>query len=344
MINIDNKKISDKSPVFIIAEAGVNHNGSFEMAKRLIDVAKRAGADAVKFQTFKAKDLAVKHAKKESYMKTKDKNQYDMLSRLELSNEDYKNLALYCKKKNIIFLSTPYDEPSADFLEKLNVSAFKIGSGEITHIPLIEHVAKKGLPVIISTGASNISEVSEAVRAIKRQGNNKIILLHCTSYYPAPFDQINLRVIQTLQKLFGVIVGYSDHTQGIAASIGAVALGARVIEKHFTSDKNLEGPDHKASIEPKELKELILNIRNIEKALGTPEKRPTKVEHEEITLGRRSIVASRNIIKGEIITSDMLAVKRPGTGLAPKYITKLIGKTAKNNIPKDTLLSLKQAL
>jgi len=344
IIKIHNKIIGNNQPVFIIAEAGVNHNGKLSLALKLVDAAVRAGADAIKFQTFITDKVITKNAEKETYMKTKDKSQYQMIKRLELSFKDFKKIAQYCAKKNIIFLSTPSDEQSADFLEDLGVGAFKIGSGEMTHIPFIEHVAKKGLPMIIATGASYIKEIAEVMQSVKKYGNNKIILLHCTSYYPAPFDQINLRALATIRKRFGVLVGYSDHTLGGAVSIGAVAMGACVIEKHFTLSKKLSGPDHCASLEPEEFKNLVSDIRNLEQALGSDEKRPTKIEHEERELGRRSIVVALPIKKGIKITSSMLAVKRPGYGLAPKYINKIIGHIARKDMPKDTLFALKDII
>jgi len=343
-IKIQNKIIGDGAPVFIIAEAGVNHNGKLSLALKLVDAAVKSGADAVKFQTFITDKVITLNAKKETYMKTKDKNQYQMIKRLELSFKDFKKIAQYCAKKKIIFLSTPSDEESADFLEDIGVSAFKIGSGEMTHIPLIEHVAKKGLPMIIATGASYIKEIAEVINAAKKCRNDKIILLHCTSYYPAPFDQINLRAIETIRKRFNVLVGYSDHTLGSAVSIGAVVLGACVIEKHFTLNKTLPGPDHRASLEPKEFSNLVCGIRTIEKSFGSPVKRPTKIEVEERELGRRSIVASSLIKKGTKITNSMLAVKRPGYGLAPKHINKIIGHIAKKDLPKDKMLSLKDII
>jgi len=338
IIKINNKLIGVGQPVFIIAEAGVNHNGKFSMALKLVDAAKKAGADAVKFQTFNTEEVVVCNAKKESYMKTNDKNQHQMLKRLELSASEFKKLAVYCAKKKIIFLSTPSERGNADFLEDLGVGAFKIGSGDITHIPLISHIAKKGLPIIISTGASYIHEISEAVRVIKAQGNNDIILLHCTSFYPAPYDQINLRALMTLQRKFKVPVGYSDHTLGSEVSVGAVALGACVIEKHFTLSRKLAGPDHKASLEPLELKDLVSKIRNLEQALGSSVKQPAKVEREERTLGRRSIVANTAIKKGIGIQKTMLGIKRPGTGLVPKYLSKVIGKKARRALKKDSLI------
>ena len=341
-IKINNyKSIGENMPVFVIAEVGVNHNGKLDMALKMVDEAKKAGADAVKFQTFKTDEVITKNAKKESYMQTKDKDQFQMIKRLELSYADFKKISSYCVRKKIIFLSTPSEEKSVDFLSEAGVGAYKVGSGELNHLPLLSYMAKKGLPMIVSTGASYLKEISEAVSVIKKRGNNKIVLLHCTSYYPAPYDQINLRAIQTLKKHFNVLVGYSDHTLGFGVTLGAVALGARVIERHFTLNKKLEGPDHRASLEPAELNRLIIEIRNLEKAFGSGIKKPEKIEKEERELGRRSVVAHQKISKGDIIKRDMLAIKRPGYGLAPKYVNKLLGKIAKKEISKDTLLSLR---
>jgi sialic acid synthase SpsE len=256
-----------------------------------------------------------------------------------LTDEEQKTLFLYCQKKKIIFLSTPYDEKSADSLEKLGVLAFKIGSGELNHIPLLKHVAKKGIPMIISTGGAYLKEVKEAISAIKKEGNNKIVLLHCTSLYPAPLKDVNLKAMLTLKKEFSLPVGYSDHTRGISISLAAVALGASVIEKHFTLSRNLSGPDHKASSEPREFKEMVRAIRDTEKALGSPVKKPVLAEKEERKLGWRSIVAKADIPKGKKIVKSMLVIKRPGTGIKPKDLGKIIGKKAKRDIKSDSILT-----
>ena len=357
-IKIGNKLIGEGNPCFIIAEAGVNHNGKLELAKKLVDAAKKAGADAVKFQTFKAEALVIRDLPVEEYQKSERKeSQFEMLKRLELKEKDLKELALYCEKKRIIFLSTPYDQESADLVEKLGVLSFKISSSDLNNIPLLEHIAKKKRPMIISTGASYLREVKEAVRAVKKEGNKKIILLHCTSRYPAQLKEVNLKAILTLKKKFPFSAGYSDHTKGINVSLAAVALGASIVEKHFTLKKNLEGPDHKASLDPQELKTLVQGIRNIEKrltekekpenilkelnvqtAIGNGIKKPVKIEQEERALGWRSIVANKEIQKGEIIKKDMLAIKRPGTGIKPKYFWQIIGKTAKRKINEDALI------
>jgi len=341
-IKIEDKLISKKAPCFIIAEAGVNHNGDIKLAKELVDKAKEAKVDAIKFQTFKAENLVTKKAKKEKYQKTDSEEfQYSMLKRLELSESEQKKLVSYCKKKKIIFLSTPYDEESADLLEKLGVPAFKVGSGELTHLPLLKHIAKKKLPMIVSTGASYPREIEKAVKTIRKEGNNKIILLHCTSVYPTLVEEVSLKALQTIKKTFGLPVGYSDHTLGITIPIMAVTLGAAVLEKHFTLDKNLPGPDHKASLEPQELKEMVKAVREVEKALGSSIKKPAKSEREERKLGRRSITAKIDIPKGVKITKDMLIIKRPGTGIKPKYFDVVIGKIAQKKIKKDSLIAFK---
>lgn len=340
-IKISNKKINEKSTCFIIAEAGVNHNGKLELAKKMVDKAKEAGADAVKFQTFISEDLVTRDIPMEEYQKRntgKKETQLEMLKKLELSRKDFIELKKYCEKKGIIFLSTPFDEGSVDFLEKLGVQAFKISSGDITDLPFLRYIAKKKLPMIVSTGASYLEEVKEAVLAIKKEGNNKIILLHCTVNYPCPPEEVNLKSMITLGKEFDCLIGYSDHTFGIMAPIISVALGAKVLEKHFTLDRKLPGPDQKASLEPEELKEMVKIIRDTEKALGSFMKKPQKSESEERKLGRRSIVARIDILKGNKISKEMLITKRPGTGINPKHLYSIIGKIAKKDIKKDSLI------
>jgi len=339
-IKIGNKLIGDNQPCFIIAEAGVNHNGNLKLAKKLITAAKKAGADAVKFQTFRPESLLTKEAPISEYQKgKKQETQFELLTRLQLKEKDFKEISAFCKKEKIIFFSTPSDEKSADLLEKLGVPAFKISSSDQTHIPLLRHIAKKKLPIIMSTGASYLKEVKEAVRTIRKEGNKEIILLHNTSLYPLPLKDVNLKAMLTLKKEFGFPVGYSDHTRGINVSLAAVALGAKVIEKHFTLDRNLPGPDHKASLEPQELQSLVQGTREIETALlGSGQKKPVKDEGQERELGWRSIVVEKDISKGTIIKRDMLAVKRPGKGIRPKYLDKFLGKKAKKDIKADSLI------
>ena len=339
-IRIEDKLIGEEEPCFIIAEAGVNHNGSVELAKKLIDAAKDAGADAVKFQTFKAESVVVKDAQKAEYQKetTGEGSQYEMIKKLELAEEDFRELADYAEKKDIMFLSSPFDKESVDLLYELDVPAFKVGSGEITNFSLLRYIAKKGMPIILSTGMSILGEVEEALDVIRSEGVEDIILLHCVSNYPARIEDVNLRAMGTLKQAFKLPVGFSDHTLGITAPIAAVALGACVIEKHFTLDRNLPGPDHKASLEPDELKEMVKAIREVEKALGNGIKKPTKEEEEVKKVARKSIVAKVDISKDEIITEDMLDVKRPGTGIEPKYLKFIIGRKAKEDIKKDDVI------
>jgi len=343
-IKIGNKVINKESPCFIIAEAGVNHNGDIKLAKRLIDVAKDVSADAVKFQTFKAEDVVTKEVEMAEYQKKnikKKESQLEMLKKIELDYEDFKKLKKYADKKKIIFLSTPDSNKDVDILENL-VPAYKIGSGDLTNYPLLEKVAQKKKPIILSTGMATLKEVKEAEAVIKKQENDKIILLHCTTNYPCPMEEVNLKAMQTLKKEFNLPIGYSDHTLGILVPIMAVTLGAKVIEKHFTLDRNLPGPDHKASLEPKELKEMIMAIRGAEKAIGRGIKKPTENEKRIKNVSRKSIVAEIDIPSGIKITQNMLAIKRPGIGIAPKYFNKIIGRRAKKDIKKDELIEIKE--
>jgi N-acetylneuraminate synthase/N,N'-diacetyllegionaminate synthase len=340
-IKIGNKLIGEGESCFIIAEAGVNHNGDIKLAKKLVDVAKEAGADSVKFQTFKAERLVTYNARQAEYQIKnigKKESQYEMLKRLELSSSDFKKLKEYCDYKGIIFLSSPFDEESADLLENIGIVAFKLGSGEITNSPLLKHVAKKKLPIILSTGYSTMQEVEEAVKIIEKQGNKKIILLHCTSDYPLRLENVNLLAMKTMMDRFKYPVGYSDHTLGLTVPIAAVALGAKVIEKHFTLDRELPGPDHRASATPEELKLFVENIKDVLKLLGSSIKNPTKSEAQCIRLGRKSIVARTDIKKSSKINKDMLIIKRPGTGIYPRYLDKIIGRVAKRDIPKDAII------
>ena len=327
----------DQNRCFVIAEAGVNHNGDLDIAKKLIDKAVEAGADAVKFQTFKAEELVTKEAPKAQYQKitTGDGNQYEMLKKLELSESDYAVLKKYCEKKGILFLSTPFDFESVDILEKLDIPLYKVSSGDLTNLPLLKYIAKKHKPIILSTGMANLAEVEEAVHAIYEEGNEQIVLLHCTSNYPTAYEDVNLKAMLTLKEAFKLTVGYSDHTTGIEVPIAAVALGASVIEKHFTLDRNMPGPDHRASLEPDELKCMIDSIRNIEKAMGDGIKRCREVEEKSKFVSRKSVVARKNISKGQVITKDMLAYKRPCIGLEPKYTQFVLGKIANRDINKD---------
>lgn len=337
----DNKWIGKGEPVFIIAEVGVNHNGDISLAKRLVEVAAKAGADAVKFQTFKAENVVTKTAPKAEYQReTTDiaNSQFEMLKRLELSKQDFAELKDYCDQRGIIFMSTPHDQESIDVLDQLGISIFKIGSGDITNLPYLQYMARKGKPMILSTGIATLGEIEEAVETILGAGNKELILLHCVSSYPADVEECNLRAIQTLENAFQLPVGFSDHTLGIEVSLAAVALGACVIEKHFTLDRTLPGPDHKASLEPAELAQLIQGIRAVEKALGDGLKRPSPKELKNRAIIRKSLVAACNIPAGTIILDSMITIKRPGTGLAPKFKAEVVGRRARVNIAEDQLI------
>jgi len=329
--------------VFIIAEAGVNHNGSVELAKQLIDVAFEAGADAVKFQTFKAENIASKNAPKAEYQKqTTDvsESQFDMLKKLELDVETHKELITYCKQKDIIFLSTPFDHESIDLLCDLGLQIFKIPSGEITNLPYLKHVGSLSEQVILSTGMSTLEEVGDALNVLTNAGTLKenITVLHANTMYPTPMEDVNLNAMLTIQKEFGLAVGYSDHTLGIEVDIAAVVMGASIIEKHFTLDKTMDGPDHEASLEPEELKEMVASIRNIEKALGSSEKKPSPSESSNIKVVRKSIIANQNIKKGDLLTDKNISVKRPGGGISPMQWDEIIGVAASKDYNADELI------
>jgi len=329
--------------VFIIAEAGVNHNGSIELAKQLIDVASNSGADAVKFQTFKAENLVSKNAQKAEYQKkTTDisESQFDMIKKLELDVNTHKELMAYCQEKNIMFLSTPFDHDSIDFLNELGLKIFKIPSGDITNFPYLKRVGALGKQVILSTGMSTLKEVGDALTILVGTGTQKanITVLHANTMYPTPMEDVNLNAMLAIQEEFGVAIGYSDHTLGIEVDIAAVAMGASIIEKHLTLDKTMEGPDHKASLEPEELKDMVVAIRNIENALGSYEKKPSPSEIVNMDVARKSIVASCIIRKGELLSDKNLIAKRPGTGLSPMKWDAVIGTKATKNYQEDELI------
>jgi N,N'-diacetyllegionaminate synthase len=341
--SIAGRRIGPGAPCFVIAEAGVNHNGDLERALRLVDVAAEAGADAVKFQTFKADRLVTRKAAKADYQIRQTgaaESQFDMLRRLELSEENHRRLQTHAAARGVLFMSTPFDEESADLLEHLNVAVFKLPSGEITNLPLLQHVARKGKPMVVSTGMASLGEVEAAVQTIEETGNDQFVLLHCVSQYPADPADVNLRAMQTLALAFAKPVGYSDHTLGNEIALAAVVLGACVIEKHYTLDRGLPGPDHAASSEPGELTALIKGIRKIESALGQGRKQAAASEASTAAVARKSLVASRDIPAGAILTMDLIAIKRPGTGLPPALRPALIGRTARKNIPADTLLTM----
>ena len=342
-LDIAGRRVGPDQPCFVIAEAGVNHNGSLELARQLVDKAQQAGADAVKFQTFKAERLVTRDAPKADYQCQTTgtaESQFEMLSRLELSPDAHQAVMAHCSSSNIVFLSTPFDEQSADFLEALGVAAFKIPSGEITNLPFLAHVARKGKPMIVSTGMACLGEVEMAVNTIWKAGNRSIVLLHCVSNYPAAPADINLRAMQTMATAFGLPVGYSDHTPGIEVPLAAVALGACVIEKHFTLDRNLPGPDHQASLEPDELESLVQGIRTVEVALGHGRKEPAASEANTAAVARKSLVAVSDIPAGTLLTEELVAVKRPGTGLPPAMRPYVMGRTARVLIPAGTVLGL----
>ncbi len=329
--------------VFIIAEAGVNHNGSIELAKQLINVASEAGVDAVKFQTFKTENLVSKNAQKADYQKeTTDANesQFDMIKKLELDIDTHIELIEYCKIKNIIFLSTPFDLDSIDLLNDLKLDIFKIPSGEITNLPYLQKIGTLKKKVILSTGMANLDEIKDAFNILINSGTKKenINILHANTMYPTPYEDVNLRAMITIGNTFDIAYGYSDHTLGIEVDIAAVAMGASVIEKHFTLDKTMEGPDHKASLAPDELINMVQSIRNIELALGSTIKKPTPSELPNMIIARKSIVANCSIKKGELLTETNLAIKRPGGGISPMKWDTIIGTIANKNYKEDDLI------
>ena len=332
--------------VVIIAEAGVNHNGDMDTARKLIEVAANAGADYVKFQTFTAESLATTDAPKAEYQKqaagSTNESQLEMLRSLELSREQHFELIEHCQKIGIRFLSTGFDTESLDMLFELGIRLFKVPSGELTNLPYLEHMAKFQCPVYLSTGMATLEEVKWAVEALVSAGlaKEKISVLHCTTAYPTPLDQANLRAIVTLHEELSLPVGYSDHTTGLQASLAAVALGATIIEKHFTLSRDQEGPDHRASLEPDELRELVRGIRETTTALGTGVKAPQEAELANIPIARKSIVASKPIEAGEVFSAENLTTKRPGTGISPTKWHEIIGKTAPRNFIRDEMISL----
>lgn len=327
-IKIRDKVVGEEQPVFIVAEAGINHDGQVEQAKELVKRAKEAGADAVKFQTFRAESLCSK----------RDKN-FELFKSLELNRDEWESIAETAKNIGIIFFSSAFDEQSVELLDSLGVPVFKIASGDLTYLPFLKYIARKNKPVILSTGMSTLSEIDEALNVIYSTGNHDVILLHCVSNYPTKVEDANLKAIKTLERVFGLPVGFSDHTIGTVIPIAAVSLGAKVIEKHFTLNKNLPGPDHKLSLTPDEFKDMVVNIRMVEQALGDGLKVPRESEREARRWGRRSITAKINIPAGTTITQDMLQIARPGIGLEPKFIDMVIGRTAKEDIQEGEALT-----
>ncbi|MCX5807608.1 MAG: N-acetylneuraminate synthase [Proteobacteria bacterium] len=337
-------KLSDKK-VFIIAEAGVNHNGDIGIAKKMIDTAVKAGTDAVKFQTFVPEDLVSKKTPKAEYQKsTTDagESQLEMLKKLSLKADAHKELIEYCKKKRIQFLSTPFDMDSIDLLEGLGLETFKIPSGEITNLPYLRKIGNLKKKIIMSTGMADMKEIGRAIKILVEAGTSKedITLLHCNTEYPTPLQDVNLLAMVAMKKRFGMKVGYSDHTLGIEIPVAAVALGAEIIEKHFTLNRNAKGPDHRASLEPEELEAMVTAIRNIEEALGNGVKTPSPSETKNMVIARKSIVASRAIKKGDVITEENITVKRPGTGISPMKWDSILGKRAKRDFEPDEIIEV----
>ncbi len=333
--------------VIVIAEAGVNHNGSIELAKELIDIAVEAKADYVKFQTYKTENLVSASAELADYQKenlkdSKPTGQFEMLKKLELSYDEFRELKKYCDTKGIGFLSTAFDNESIDFIDSLSPDYIKIPSGEITNYPYLKKIGSLGRNVILSTGMSTLQEVEEAMNALLASGlsKEKICVLHCTSDYPAKIEQVNLLAMKTIQEKLNVTIGYSDHTLGEDVTLAAVAIGATVIEKHFTIDKNMPGPDHKASLNGEELKNMISSIRVIEKCMGSPEKKPSVEELQTAKVARKSIHLRNNLEKGSIIKESDLIMKRPGTGISPMKLNEVIGKIINKNLGKDHVLEL----
>ncbi len=343
MIELFDRKIGPNRPCLVIAEAGVNHNGSVDLARELIAAAARSGADAVKFQTFKADRLVSPGAPKAGYqLETTEagESQRAMLKRLELSADAHRELMACCRQQGVGFLSTPFDEESVDLLFELGVEAFKIGSGELTDLPFLSCVAGKGRPVILSTGMSSMDEVETAMEAVRTAGNCDLVLLQCVSNYPADPADANLRAMTTMASAFDVPVGYSDHTLGTEVALAAVALGACVVEKHLTLDRSLPGPDHRSSVEPDELEALVAGIRKVESALGDGRKRPSASEAATAAAARRSLTAAVDIPAGAVLTREMIAIRRPGTGLPPAMRDDLIGRKAARAIPAGALIQL----
>jgi N,N'-diacetyllegionaminate synthase len=339
--SVEGRRIGDGSPAFVVAEAGVNHNGDIDLARRLVDAAAGAGADAVKFQTFRTDALVTADAPKAGYQAetTGEGGQRAMLARLELTAGAHAGLRDHGRGRGLVFFSAPFDEASADLLEQIGVPVFKVPSGEITNFPLLRHLAAKGRPIILSTGMSTLDEVDQAVGTVRAAGDPPLALLHCVSAYPAPAAETNLRAIDALRVRFGCPVGLSDHTLGTAVALAAVARGAVIIEKHLTLDKTLPGPDHRASLDPAEFGALVRAIREVESALGDGNKRPMPSEADTRRVARKSLVAARPIKAGERLTASDVAIKRPGTGIAPAELPRVLGRSLRRDLAADDLIS-----
>lgn len=330
ILRLGEREVGPDRPCLVVAEAGVNHNGSLDLALQLVDAAAEAGADVVKFQTFKAERVVTRRAAKADYQKTgggDSQTMFEMLKRLELSDDDFRAIASHAQRRGIVFMSKGHRE-DIDFLAALGVPALKIDSAAVVYYSLLRKAAGKGLPVILSTGGSTLGDVEKALDILAEHGDPPVALLHCTTAYPAPPDQVNLRAMLTLKAAFGLPTGFSDHTEGIEIPIAAAALGACIVEKHFTLDRSLPGPDHKASLEPAELRRMVDGIRKVEQALGEPRKRPTELERRNMRLMRRSLVAERDIAAGERLQADMIAFKRPGSGLGEDFLDLVVGRVA----------------
>lgn len=341
-VRIGSRAVGDGLPCFVIAEAGVNHDGQLALALQLVDAAVEAGADAVKFQTFDPDQLATPDAPKAAYQAAttgESESQLEMLRNLTLSAAEHERLAAYCAERDILFLSTPFDQGSADFLAAMGLPAFKISSGDLTNEPFLEHVARFGRPMLVSTGMATETEVASAVAAIRQAGNSELVLLQCVSNYPASPADVNLRAMATMARRFSAPVGFSDHTLGLEVAFAAVALGACVVEKHLTLDRQRPGPDHRASLEPAEFAALMQGVRHIEAAMGDGRKEPAASEAEVARVARKSVVAERTIPAGTVLTEDLLAIRRPGTGMPPSARRGLIGRQAAREIPAGALLS-----
>lgn len=341
MIHIGNRTISSEGPCFVIAEAGVNHNGDLHLAHQLIDAAYTAGADAVKFQTFTAENLVTKSATMAAYQQANtgyNKSQYEMLKSLELGQEDFLKLKTYTERKGLVFISTPFDDQAFELLESIQVKLYKVGSGDLTNLPFLVKIAQSGKPMIISTGMADMEEIHEAVNCI-RNGGQQPVILHCTSNYPTADEEVNLSAMRQIQDETNCLVGYSDHTSSLEVPALAVAMGARVIEKHLTLSREMPGPDHMASVEPKAFRELINKIRWVETIMGSGVKMPAESEKDTALVARKSLVALEEIKAGELIGREKLGIKRPGSGVKPKYLEEFIGKIARRDIGADELIT-----
>lgn len=338
---IGTKQIGDKQPCFVIAEAGINHNGSLRAAKKMVDVARKCCADAIKFQTFRAEAFISDRSVKYDYIsrgRRKRESMFDMFKRCEFSEMEWREIKKYCNRRGILFLSTPSDESDLDYLLKLGIRAIKVGSDDLVNVPLLEYYAKARLPLILSTGMANLHEVRDAVRTVYAQ-HKKLALLHCVSAYPTGYHELNLRRMLSLRKHFpDVVIGFSDHSEGLEAAIAAVTLGAKIYERHFTLNHNCPGPDHRFSADPSELLAIVRAIRNTEQALGSGNIQPSPSERFSRKMFRRSLVAARNLSRGKILRAEMINIKRPGTGIMPKYFKKVLGMRVVRKIPKNTPL------